>query len=118
VQYELLPVLLALEGPFQRLEHRWRPTDLLYTPQVRALLRDIQDKYKRLEAARSELETLTRADILAKLLIRMRLYVRQAGYVWKMDQLAFIKAVASFYSDFGIVLYLLRREEATGRFSN
>jgi len=118
VHYELLPALLAEEGPFQRIEHRWRPTDLLYTPQARALLRDVQTRYERLAGALDELQTLTKADTFAKLLVRMRLYVRHASYVWKFDHLAFIKAVAAFYVDYGVALTLLRREEAVGRFSN
>lgn len=118
MQYRLLPALLSKEGPFQRIEQRWRPTDLLFIPQARALLRDVQHRYKQLSEAETELQTLTKADVISKLLIRMRLYVRQASYVWKFDQLAFIKAVSGFYTDYGIILRLLRREQANGRFTN
>ena len=117
MHYRYLPWILQQEGTdFQRIEQRWKPVRLLYIQQTRALLHDIRERYEQFSASQSELQTLTKADLLVKLLTRMRMYVRQAGLFWKTDQLAFIKAVAGFYSDLGSIMRTLKNEQERGRF--
>ncbi len=118
MRYKVLPAILVQEGDelFQRIEERWRPVRLLYVQQTRELLRDISQRYDQLSAALPELQTLNKPDTYTKLLTRMRLYVRQAGYAWRMDQLTFIRSVSGFYQDYGAVLRLLRIEQNRGRF--
>lgn len=115
--YRSLSEILQQEGnSFQKLEHRWRPTDLLYLQQTRSLLKDMADRYHHLAATESELAALERAHVYIKLLRRMEIRLRQAGFVWKLDHLLFIQTVASFYSDYGAVLRLLKIEQSRGRF--
>jgi hypothetical protein len=110
---------LEQEGPdYQRIENRWRPTQLLMLQQVRALLRDMSARYEHLSAAHEELQTLVRGDRYTKYLQRMRLWLRQASFKWKADQLAFLQAASGFYSDYGIVLRLLRNDRAVGLFGS
>ena len=97
------------------IHNRWRPQNLLFVAQTRALLLDLVSRYKYLAAARSELETLPRADRYIKSLTRMRFALRQAHYVWKADQLTFIRAVSEFYSDFGAILKLLKEDADSGK---
>jgi hypothetical protein len=119
VHYRLLPEILAEEDyAVHRIDFRWRPPDLLYIPQARALLRDVQIRFSRLEGADSELRTLVQGDLIVKLMLRMRLRVRHASYVWKIDQLAFLRSVTGFYTDYGIILRLLRLESGRGRFDS
>lgn len=116
--YRLLPQLLQQEGDhFRRIDNRWRPVDLLFLQQSRILLRDVEARYTRLEAATDELQTLIRADLYIKLLTRMRLYTRKARYVWKSDHLLFIQVISAFYTDYGTVLRLLTIEQSRGRFA-
>jgi hypothetical protein len=42
--------------------------------------------------------------------------MRDAGYKWRADQVAFLEAVSGFYSDYGIILRFLKFDEAMGRF--
>lgn len=116
--YALLPWILQQEGDhFRTTDNVWRPVDLLYLQQARATLRDVEERYGRLESAVDELQTLTRADALIRLLTRMRLVVREARYVWKSDHLAFIRSISEFYQSYGLVLRQLRIEQARGRFA-
>ena len=89
-------------------QNRWRPTDLLFIQQVRMLLHDMEHRFKRLEAARSELETLRRAEFYIKVLTRIRLYLRKAMFNWKANQLVFLEAASGFYSEYGQLLRLLK----------
>ena len=115
--YRLLPWILQQEGDsFQHVERRWRPTNLLYVQQSRALLKDMESRYKHLAAAEDELALLERANVYIQYLQRMRIRLRQAGYVWRLDQLRFIQSVASFYSDYGAILRLLKIDQSRGRF--
>lgn len=117
MRYRYLPWLLQQEGTdFQRIEQRWRPVDILYIQQTRALLHDLRERYEQLAVAQAELQTLTKADLLIKLLTRMRMYVRQAGLFWKTDHLSFIRAVAGFYADLGVIMRTLKNEQDLGRF--
>ena len=65
------------------------------------------DLFKRLEQASKYL----------KYLRRMRLWIRNANFAWRADQLRFLKSVAGFYSDYGAILRLLRMDELRGKFS-
>jgi hypothetical protein len=119
VPFVLIPKLLSDEGTdFQRIEKRWRPTDLLFVAQTRALLRDMAWRYGRLSEAESELASLDRGSIYVKLLRRMRLWLRRAHYTWKADHLSFTQTVAGFYTDYGAVLRLLKIDEARGKFAD
>lgn len=118
MRYRLLRWILDQEGTsFQRIDRRWRPTDLLYLQQVRALLKDIQNRFDALTAAEEELRTLDRADLYIRALRQMRVYARAAAFTWKADQLSFIRAVSGFYESYGTVLRLLKVDEARGRFT-
>jgi hypothetical protein len=90
----------------------------LFLQQVRALLADMERRYKRLEGARPELETLERSERYTKLLTRMRLWLRQASYNWKANHLIFIQAVAGFYSEYGILLRYLKFDQTRGRLAD
>lgn len=116
MELALLNEIIEQEGSdFQRLTNRWRPTDLLFLPQVRIILRDIESRFKRLSEAEPELSQLDRRDIYITLVRRMRLWVRQASFTWKADHLQFIQAIASFYRDYGRVLRLLKFDAQRGR---
>lgn len=91
---------------------------MLFIQQVRMLLHDMERRYKRLEAARPELETLERAERYIKLLTRMRLWLRQSFYTWKANQLAFLQATAGFYSEYGQLLRFLKFDQARGRLAD
>ena len=118
MSYTLLPWLLQQEGDhFRHIDNMWRPVDLLFLQQTRAMLRDVETRLERLHNALDELRTLNRPDVYVRLLTRMRLAVRQARYSWKLDHLTFIRAIAQFYQDYSTVLRMLRIEEARGRFT-
>jgi hypothetical protein len=118
VSYRILPWLVEQEGSdFQQVHNRWRPKSLLMLQQVRKLLKDMQARYEHLSAAEGELGTLDRAPKYIRYLRRMRLWLRQASFKWKADQLSFLQAVSGFYSDYGVVLQLLRFDQARGKFN-
>lgn len=115
--YHLVPWILEQEGDsFQKLDRHWRPQNLLFVRQSQTLLQDMQRRYRYLSEAQDELETLYRANVYIQLLTRMRIRLRQAGYVWKLDHLRFMQSVASFYSDYGAIMRLLKIEQSRGRF--
>jgi hypothetical protein len=86
--------------------------------QVQLILKDIQSRYANLEVARDEFKLLENASKYFKYLQRMRIWVRDAGFAWKADQLRFLKSVAGFYSDYGAVLRLLKMDQLRGKFSS
>lgn len=113
--HALLRQIIEQEGSdFQRLTNRWRPRDLLFLPQVRLLLRDVEAKFELLSQAEPEFGTLDRRDLYLTIVRRMRLWVRQASFTWKSDHLQFLQAVASFYKDYGRVLRLLKLDAQRG----
>jgi len=115
VTFRLLPWILDQEvGQIKLTEHRWRPTNLLFVSQARLLLQDLERRYRYLVAARHEMEMLDRAGLYVKRLTRMRLYLRQAHFNWKGDQLVFIRAVSGFYSDYAAILRLLKQDSMRG----
>ena len=119
MQYPLLRWIVEQEGSdFQVVQNHWRPVRLLFIQQVRALLHDMEHRYKRLEAARPELETLERAERYIKILTRMRLWLRQSFYTWKANQLAFLQATAGFYSEYGQLLRFLKFDQTRGRLAD
>lgn len=117
MEYRLLPWILDKErGNIKLLENRWRPTSLLYVSQARELLLDLDRKYRFISSALDEIETLDRAAKYVQLLSRMRVFVRQANFTWKGDQLVFIRAVSGFYSAYAAILRLIKEDEARGIF--
>lgn len=102
---------------FQSIRNVWRPRNLLFLRQVQLLLKDIQKRYTELELATSELQTLEQAARYIKYVQRMRLWLRQASFVWQTDQLKFITSVSGFYADYGALLRLLRTDQQRGKFS-
>lgn len=117
MHYRILPELLGKEGPdFYRVDRRWQPKDLLVDPYRRNLLLDAQGRFNRLQEAEDEFQTLERAPLYLRILKRMRLTVRRAQFAWRTDDLAFIKAVSEFFSDYGTVLQNLKIDQARGRF--
>ena len=114
--YRILPWILDQERDQLKLvEKRWRPTDLLLVPQAQILLKDITWRYKTLATALDEMQSLDRGSLYIKYLTRMRLYLRQAHYNWKADQLVFLRAVAGLYTDYGAVLRLLKEDSVRGK---
>jgi len=86
--------------------------------QIRALLRDMSARYEHLSAAHDELQSLVRGDRYIRYLQRLRLWLRQASFKWKADQLAFLQATSGFYRDYGVVLRLLKNDRAVGLFGS
>jgi hypothetical protein len=118
VAYPILKQIIRQEGThFQQVENFWRPQELLLLQQVRSLLHDMQDRYNHMAAARDELQTLVESDRYIKLLLDMRLALREANFQWKADQLRFLRASSRFYSDYGAILRLLRFEQLRGTFT-
>lgn len=116
MNHVLLQRLVEKEGDeFQRIENRWKPTSLLYGSQVRALLRDLEAKFDRITEAAPELSTLDRRDTYTKLLHRLRLDLRQALFTWKADQLHFLQAITQFYTNYGVILRLLKFDLLRGQ---
>lgn len=77
----------------------------------------MQKRYDEAVSAHDELVTLPRGSVFVKLLVSMRLALREANFQWKGNQLRFIQASSRFYSSFGTMLRLLRNEAQRGTFS-
>ena len=115
MKYRLLPWIIDQEvGAFQQLTRRWRPTNLLQEPYRRSILKDVQERYARLEAAQGEFASLDRGALYVKLIQRMKLNVQKAKFAWRVDDLAFLEAVASVFSDYGTIMRLLATDKARG----
>lgn len=111
----ILQALLAKEGPdFERLSNQWRPKDLLFELQAKTLMKDMARRYGILLEALSEFQTLDRADFYLKLVRKMKLVVRRAYFVRRINQLAFLEAVAEFYTAYGKVLRFLKIDQGRG----
>jgi hypothetical protein len=116
--YQYIPWILEQEGSdFQSVHERWRPKNLFMLRQVQLILKDVRARYDLLELAREELATLKYAAKYIKYLQRMRIWVREANFAWRADQLRFLKSVAGFYSDYGAVLRLLKMDQMRGQFT-
>jgi hypothetical protein len=85
--------------------------------QIQLILKDMESRQANLELASEEFKGLEQAPKYFKYLRRMRIWLRDAKFAWKADQLRFLKSVAGFYSDYGAVLKLLRMDELRGKFS-
>ncbi len=92
------------------------PQDLVPFHQVQQLLADMGRRYSQISEAWDELSSLDRADRYAKLAQRLRIWLRQARFFWKGDQLTFLRAAAGFYADYGAVLRLLKQDYDRGKF--
>jgi hypothetical protein len=115
VDYSLLNWIIRQEaGQFQQVTNRWRPIDLLMVQQEKRFLVDMVTRHRRLVAAEDEIRSLNRADKYIQRIKRMRLWLRQAHYAWKANHLAFLEAVAGFYTDYGAILWLLKTDQARG----
>ena len=118
MSYLLLPWILEQESDFKRVHQHWRPTNLLFVRQARILLKDMRTRLENLEGAKDELQTLPRSDRYGKYIHKLRLWVRDANFKWKADQVAFLESVSGFYSDYGAILRLLKFDQAMGRFTD
>ena len=115
MEYRLLSRILEQEAAeIRRVEKRWQPKSLLFIPQSLAILRDIRSRYKALDGARDEMVTLDRGAQYIGHLSRMRISLRQAFLYWKGDQLTFLRAVTSFYHEYGALLRLLKQDSMRG----
>jgi D-mannonate dehydratase len=92
------------------------PKSLFQQAQIRLVLQDMRKRYRYITEAKDEIKTLDRAAIYTKLYKQMVFDLRRAYLFWKGDQLAFIKAVAAFYSDYGAILNLLKQDYDRGKF--
>jgi len=119
VQYDLLPKLLKQQGNhFYRIDRKWQPKDLIPDPYRRNLLKDAQERYNEVSQAESEFRTLDRAHLYIQILRRMRLTIKTAQFAWRTDDLKFLEAIASFFTDYGTILRNLKDDEARGHLSN
>jgi len=117
VRYRLLPWIIDNEGShFYRIERRWQPKDLIPDPYRKNLLKDAQSRFERLEQAEDEFRTLYDPNKFIKVIRRMRLTMREAHFSWRTDDLRFLRAISSFFEDYGTMLRLLKWEQARGRF--
>lgn len=118
MHYQFIPWLLDQEqnADFQSVGNKWRPKRLLQLRQVQLLLKDIAGKKRDLELARDEFKTLEYADRYLKYLRRMRLWVRDASFSSRADQLKFLVSVVGFYSDYGAMLKMMRIDALRGQF--
>lgn len=111
----LLESLVAREGvDFERISNQWRPINLLFELQAKSLMKDMSKRYANLVQANSELQTLDRADMYLKLVRKMKLVVRRAYFVRRLNQLAFLEAVTEFYTAYGKVLRFLKIDQQRG----
>lgn len=92
------------------------PHDLVQLHQAKAFLDDMGKSYVALADAYDEMASLDRAERYLKLVRRLRVWLRQANFFWKGDQLTFIRAVSGYYSDYGAVLRLLKQDYNRGLF--
>lgn len=92
------------------------PKSLFQQAQIRLVLQDMRKRYLYIVEAKDEIKTLDRAALYFKLYKRMVFDLRRAYLFWKGDHLAFIRAVAAFYSDYGAILNLLKQDYDRGKF--
>lgn len=117
MQYVFLPWIVEQELPvLHKSDRRWMPRSLFQQAQIRLVLQDMRKRYLWLSEAKDELKTLERGPQYIKLHKRMVFDLRRAYLFWKGDHLAFIRAVAAFYSDYGAVMQLLKQDYDRGKF--
>lgn len=119
MQYHYIPWILEQEdvSDFMAVKQQWRPKNLFLMRQVQLILKDVLARQANLELAQDEFKTLEYAPKYIKYLRRMRIWSREAKFAWRADQLRFLKAVAGYYSDYGSILKLLRRDQLRGKFT-
>ena len=119
MQYDLLHSILRQEGShFYKIDRKWQPKDLIPDPYRRNLLKDAQDRFDQLASAEEEFKSLDRAHLYVQVLRRMRFTVRDAQFAWRTDDLKFLESIATFFTDYGTVLRLLKEDDARGRLNN
>lgn len=113
------PLLLSLlereKNSFQQIDNKWRPQNLFYEIQTQELLKDMILRWKSISNATVELQALERADFYSKLVRRMELVVRRAGFVRRSNHLAFAEAVSDFYGAYGEALRFLKIDQGRGK---
>lgn len=115
MRYSNLREILDTEGSdFYRSTDRWKPQDLIPGPYRRELLKDVEERFRRLDLAEDELQTLPRPALYMGALKDMRHLIRRAMYAWRFDDLAFIEAIAEFFQKYGTVLQNLHRDRSLG----
>lgn len=72
-------------------------------------------KLRHLQEGADELQQLERSDLFIKLYRRLEFIVKRANFLRRGNDLAFIQAVAEFYTNFGEVLRRLKIEQAKGQ---
>lgn len=113
-----LQTLVDEEGnAFERLSHQWRPTDLIIEHQAKDMLKDMTHRYAQLTDAQVEFQKLDRADVYLKLVRKTKLVLRRATFVYRLNHLAFLAAVAEFYLAYGQILRFLKIDQARGLLS-
>lgn len=119
MQFVLLPQILdQLGGQFYRVDRTWQPKDLIPDPYRRGLLKNVQENYNQLTAAEDEFRALQRAHLYIQIIRRMRLTVKDAQFSWRTDDLKFLESIASFFTDYGILIRTLKEDEARGKLSS
>lgn len=118
MQFVHLPKILDQSGgEFYRIDRKWQPRNLIPDPYRRNLLKNAQEKYNQLTIAEDEFRTLERAHLYIQILRRMRLTIKDAQFSWRTDDLKFLASIASFFTDYGTLLRILKEDEARGKLS-
>ena len=119
MEYTYIPWILEQEegSEFKSVHQNWRPRDLFLMRQIQLILKDMESRQASLELAKDEFKSLEYSAKYFKYLRRMRIWLREANFAWRADQLRFLKSVSGFYSDYGSILRLLRMDELRGKFS-
>lgn len=112
---KLYKILESESGSIQRIDHAWRPKDLLFEMQTQELLADMVLRYGELEAAQGEVKGLDRGAQMLSSLKKLRLVVKRATFVRRANQLAFMQAVTEFYTVYGDLLRFLKMDAQRGR---
>ena len=116
MDYLVLREILEQAGSdFYRIDHRWKPKEIIPSVISQKMLKDAQQKYNLLAQGEVEFQTLERAALYIRILNRMRFTIRRAQFAWRADDLEFLKAIAEFFSDYGTVLQSLKIDQARGR---
>lgn len=112
----VLQEIVVEEGSaFERISNQWRPQDLIIEHQAKDLLKDMARRYNLLVAAQVEFQKLDRADLYLRLTRKAKLVLRRALFVNRLNHLAFLVAVAEFYTAYGQILRFLRIDQARGK---
>lgn len=98
--------------------NKWRPQNLIPHPYRRELLQDVEERFRRLDLAEDEFKALPRPALYMGAIKNMRFSIRRAMYAWRADDVAFIEAIAEFFTEYGTVLQNLRRDWSLGHLAD